>query len=54
MAVLLKRRVTIEKHKIAVEPCTEAKYCSPVVSQNAEVDDILLQPPDEESPKNFE
>lgn len=53
---LSKRRITIENYKFIVKPCKKADfeiYCSAEVEQKIKVDDILLQPPDEESSKNI-
>ncbi|XP_031639214.1 uncharacterized protein LOC116351273 isoform X1 [Contarinia nasturtii] len=58
-AALLKRQITIRHHNIIVKPCEESnfvlhkKFCSTGADQTAKIEDILLQPPDEESPKNI-
>ncbi|XP_031637591.1 uncharacterized protein LOC116350022 isoform X2 [Contarinia nasturtii] len=58
-AALLKRQITIRHHNIIVKPCEESnfvlheKFCSTGADQTAKIEDILLQPPDKESPKNI-
>lgn len=55
-AALLKHRINIGNDKIIVKPCKQTdfeKYCPTKVKKKVEVDDILLQPPDENSPRNI-